>query len=38
MVLLDNENEETIKPKYNAELPIINSKFCGARVLYDQNQ
>ncbi|KAG4089814.1 hypothetical protein H8356DRAFT_1366782 [Neocallimastix lanati (nom. inval.)] len=28
MVLPDNENEETIKPKYTAELPIITSKFC----------
>ncbi|KAG4087806.1 hypothetical protein H8356DRAFT_1328530 [Neocallimastix lanati (nom. inval.)] len=28
MVLPDNENEETIKPKYTAELPIIISKFC----------
>jgi len=33
-----NENEETIKPKYTAELPIIISKFCGVRVLYYQNQ
>ena len=32
MVLPDNENEETIKPKYTAELPIITSKFCGVRV------
>jgi len=37
MVLPDNENEETIKPKYTAELPIITSKFCGVRVLYYQN-
>jgi hypothetical protein len=26
MVLPDNENEETIKPKYTAGLPIITSK------------
>jgi len=35
MVLPDNENEETIKPKYTAELPIITSKilWCKSFVL-----
>jgi len=38
MILPDNENEETIEPKYIAELPIITSKLCGVRVFVPQNQ